>query len=50
MEGNEMASQKDSKYQQSNMEVFRKGEERIVKPRVHLIKQKVTGTSLVVQW
>ena len=39
MEGNDMAFQKDNKYQQSNMDVFRKEEERIVTPtRVRLIK------------
>ena len=33
MERNEMAFQKDSKYQQSNMEVFREDEEKAVRPK-----------------
>ena len=46
-----MAFQEDNKYQQSNMEVFRKDEEKTVKPTgVSLIKWKVTGSSLVVHW
>jgi hypothetical protein len=39
MEGNEMAFQKDNKYQQSNRDVFRKEEEGIVTPTgVRLIR------------